>query len=346
MAACPATWAKRLMKKLHTRIQRHAQTFWFVLTVVLPIILRTRQRPVIFSKFSGIGDIICTIPAALELKKRHPKATFIYNCHQPYGVLPVMGGITNITTYLRQPFVLKHWYGWLFAGFYEFPCADELPDDFCKQYVVKEYANDHGVIVADAHPHLEIQPSIRERVNEILKSHIKSNSPLIVIQTGPSWPIREWPQAAWASLIVELKRILDAKVVQIGTDHQLAVGKRDVFGLPGVVSLVNQLTLEESCAVVAGSHLFIGIDSGLLHVAASLRVPCVGIFGPTSPHLRLPEGNVQNCIISQIKCQGCHHRIPRIHWESGCPYDAACMKNIPAAEVLATCIRLLAQNQT
>ena len=59
-----------------------------MLTVILPVIIRTGRRPVIFSKYSGIGDIICTFPAAFELKKRHPQATFIYNCHPDYICLP------------------------------------------------------------------------------------------------------------------------------------------------------------------------------------------------------------------------------------------------------------------
>jgi hypothetical protein len=56
------------MKKLSALIHRHAQAFWYVLTVILPVMLRTGRRPVIFSKYSGIGDIICMFPAALELK--------------------------------------------------------------------------------------------------------------------------------------------------------------------------------------------------------------------------------------------------------------------------------------
>jgi hypothetical protein len=59
----------------------------------------------------------------------------------------------------------------------------------------------------------------------------------------------------------------------------------------------------------------------------------------------LPSRDAQNCVVSRIECQGCHHRIPRIHWETGCPYDIACMKNIPVAEVLATCLRLLPSRQ-
>ena len=327
-------------------MKRHAQVFWYVLTVTLPIIIRTGKRPVLFSKYSGIGDIICTFPAVLKLKARHPGATFIYNCHQSYACLPVMGGITGQVTSLRHAGILRYWYGWLFSAFYQFPCADELPDNFCKQYVVMEYAADHGVIVASAHPHLEIAPSVRERIHTKFQGQIQPNSPLIIIQTGPSWPIREWPQTAWANLITELRRNPRASVIQIGTDNHLAMGTAEVPKLPGVVSLVNQLSLEESCAVIALSHLFIGIDSGLLHVAAALKVPCVGIFGPTSPQLRLPDTDAQNCVVSQIQCQGCHHRIPRIHWETGCPHDAACMKSIPVSEVLEACRRLLPQLRT
>jgi ADP-heptose:LPS heptosyltransferase len=315
-------------------------------TVVLPIIVRTGKRPVMFSKYSGIGDILCTFPAVSKLKELHPQATFIYNCHEPYSCLPVLGGITDLVTHLRHAGVLHHWYGWLFAAFYEFPCADELPDDFCRQYVVHEYAADHGVTVADAHPHLKLNPAVCERINGKLKGLLPANTALVAIQTGPSWPIREWPSAAWASLLAELKKDRAVAVIQIGTSTHLAMGINETAAVPGAVSLVDQLTLEESCAVIAASWLFVGIDSGLLHVAAALRVPCVGIFGPTSPQLRLPASDAKNCVVSHIECQGCHHRIPRIHWETGCPYDVACMKGIRVARVLEACLRLLPAGKT
>ena len=65
-------------------LSRHWQAFVFVLTVIVPLILRTGKRPVIFSRYIGMGDIICTIPAARELMKRHPGATFIYDCRPDF----------------------------------------------------------------------------------------------------------------------------------------------------------------------------------------------------------------------------------------------------------------------
>jgi heptosyltransferase-2 len=139
----------------------------------------------------------------------------------------------------------------------------------------------------------------------------------------------------------ELQKHTRAAIVQIGTDHHLAMGSVKTPPLPGTASFVNQFTLEESCAAIAASRLFIGVDSGLLHVAAALRIPCVGVFGPTSPRLRLPSDDVANCVISHVPCQGCHHRLPRIHWETNCPYDIDCMKSISAASVLKACLPLL-----
>jgi hypothetical protein len=53
-------------------LARHWQALVFVCTVIVPLILRTRRRPVIFSRWSGMGDIICNSPVAIELKKHHP----------------------------------------------------------------------------------------------------------------------------------------------------------------------------------------------------------------------------------------------------------------------------------
>lgn len=325
---------------------RHFEVLGYVLRVVVPILLRTGRRPVLFSKYSGIGDIICTFPAVLELKKKHPGAVFIYNCHPQYACLPRLAGITTQVTSLIPVGVLGHWYGWLFAGFYLFPCKDELHNDFCKEYVVLEYAADHGVQVAPAHPPLEISAAVLRKAESTVNQLRVNDGPVVVIQTGPTWPIREWPRENWVNLATELTRLGWANIIQIGTEHHLSVGTVKNPPLPGVKSLVNQLTLEESAAVIALGNLFIGIDSGLLHLAAAMRVPCVGIFGSTSPQLRLPPKDAAGCVVGRIDCQGCHHRVPRIHWETGCPHNAECMRRITAEEVLAVCLKQLSIRQT
>jgi ADP-heptose:LPS heptosyltransferase len=331
------------MKKLTAWLCRHIEAFWYALTIVLPIILRTGRRPVIFSKYSGIGDIICTLPAVLKLKQRHQGVTFLYNCHVDYACLPPMAGITKAVTSFPYAGFLRHWYGWLFLAFYEFPCADEKPDDFCRQYVVQEYAEAHGVSVEDAHPRLRIAADIQSRVNSVLRAAAKTAcGPAILIYCGPTWPVRAWPAESWKALVSELQDHGYSNIFLIGVDHHLsATSTSRLFEIPGVVSLINRFSLEETAAAIAASNLFVAVDSGMLHFAAALQIPSVGIFGSTSPRLRLPPEDTRHCVVSTAACQGCHHRIPRIHWETGCPHDVKCMKMISVAEVRKACLRLL-----
>jgi len=74
--------------RLIALLRRHAQAFSYALCEILPVMLRTGRRPVIFSRFIGMGDIICTLPAVKLLRERHPGAFFIYNCHRDFVDVP------------------------------------------------------------------------------------------------------------------------------------------------------------------------------------------------------------------------------------------------------------------
>src|SRR5260370_2727794 len=81
---------------------RHTEVFAYLFKVILPVLIRTRRRPVIFSRYSGMGDIICTIPAAQRLMQRHPGATFIYNCHPDFADLPRLAGVADPVTSVKS----------------------------------------------------------------------------------------------------------------------------------------------------------------------------------------------------------------------------------------------------
>jgi ADP-heptose:LPS heptosyltransferase len=78
-----------------------------------------------------------------------------------------------------------------------------------------------------------------------------------------------------------------------------------------------------------------------LHAAACLRTPAVGVFGPTLPQLFYEEKYRAHFAASRVDCAGCHHRVPRLHWITGCPHDIKCMKSISPEEVLLACRAVL-----
>jgi len=226
--------------------------------------VKTGRRPVIFYRGAGLGDIICTIPAVNELKKRHPGATFIYNCRKDFSAIPQLAGLAGLVTSLGPMSSVNHWYGFLLGGYYEFNNGDPM----------LARLGEHGF----------------------------TN----VVQLG-------------------ISRYQDKKPVVIEP-------------IPGVVSLVDQLTLEESVAVVACARLHIGVDSGLLHVAAATGVSSVGLFGMTLPQRIFPKISNQQCVVTRVECRGCGHYNAANPYTDDCPHHIRCMHEISVEEVLNACL--------
>jgi ADP-heptose:LPS heptosyltransferase len=340
----------RSLKYFKDRAIEHFQTINFLTRTVLPIILRTGARPVLFFRYVGMGDIICTFPAVEQLKKRHPNRVYIYSCYPEFVCLPRMARITSEVVSLRIDIIKTYW-SFLFTEIYTFLHDDEpgyklLGGTINEVSVIKDFARQHQVDIDDSHPRLQVEPAVLDRVKSLLEKQDCRQSPLIVAHCGPSWRVREFPHESWAALIESLRIHGFTNIVQLGTNDHSCLGPVGSMVFPDVVSLVDQLTLEESIALISLGQLFIGIDSGLLHVAASLRTSAVGIFGATSPQYRFSKIGSCTFVMSDIECQGCHHREPRLHWESGCPFDVACMKTLRVESVLEKCLSRLTAVQS
>ena len=327
--------------RLPALLARHAAALGYVLRVILPVILRTGRRPVIFSRHTGMGDIICTIPAARELMKRHPGATFIYNCHADFAAVPKLAGVAGRITSLLHIGVVGHWYGWLLAGFYHFAHGDDLPDSGCKEPMVVEFLRQFNLPLTEEHPPLPVTSAGREKALAVFAQKQLDPAALVLIHPGPSWPVREWPRENWTQLVAELRARGFTSIGQLGVGRYMYFGKMEVPPVPGAVSLLDAFTVEECTAAIAQAKLFIGIDSGLLHIAAATRTPAVGVFGMTRPEFRFSKNFRKDFVATRVVCAGCEHRKPRLHWVTGCPYDIKCMKTIGVDEVLSACLAKL-----
>ncbi len=318
-------------------LSRHAAALGYVLREVLPVILRTGRRPVIFSRLTGMGDIICTIPAAQELRKRHPGATFIYNCHADFATVPKLAGLASHITSQPAIGLVGHWYGWLLEGFYHFTHGDDTPGQVAKEPMVAEFLRQFNLPVTEEHPALPVTAAGRDKALAVLAEKNLNPAALVLIHPGPSWTVKEWPRENWTRLVAELRARGFTSIGQLGVGRYMNFGKVEVLPVPGAVSLLDAFTVEECIAAIAQAKLFIGIDSGLLHIAAATRTPAVGIWGCTSPQFFYAEAVRQNFVVSTVACQGCYHRLPRLHWVTGCPHDIQCMKEITVEAVLQAC---------
>ena len=135
--------------------------------------------------------------------------------------------------------------------------------------------------------------------------------PVIALAPGAIGPSKRWPAAAYA----DLARRLAAEghwiwVIGGPSEKELAAeiaDGADIRDLTG--SDLRNAILALAAATVAVSN-----DSGLLHVAAALRTPAVGIFGPTSPWHWAPLNPIAAVIetADELPCRPCHKPVCRL----------------------------------
>jgi len=95
---------------------------------------------------------------------------------------------------------------------------------------------------------------------------------------------------------------------------------------PSITDLVGKTTLAELIEHLRACDLVLTNDTGTMHLAASLGVPVVAIFGSTEPSLTGPLGEQHTILRKHVECSPCFLR--------ECPIDFRCMKRIESAEVV------------
>jgi len=96
--------------------------------------------------------------------------------------------------------------------------------------------------------------------------------------------------------------------------------------------------LRNGILAMAAASLAISNDSGLMHIAAALGTPTMGIFGPTSPYHWAPLNGLAATVQTKthVPCQPCHRPVCRMN-------DHRCMRDIPPSDVVEIAGRVLAE---
>ncbi|MGE0288763.1 MAG: lipopolysaccharide heptosyltransferase II [Bradyrhizobium sp.] len=138
----------------------------------------------------------------------------------------------------------------------------------------------------------------------------------------------------------ELARLLVAQgfdVWVIGGPGEKTLAQEIVTaGGPQVRDLTGN-DLRNGILAMASASVAITNDSGLMHIAAAIGTPTMGIFGPTSPSLWAPLNGLAATVqtTSKLSCQPCQNTVCRMN-------DHRCMRDISASDVLGITQRVLA----
>ncbi len=118
--------------------------------------------------------------------------------------------------------------------------------------------------------------------------------PVLALGPTANWPGKVWPPDRFVSLA---RRLLEgamhgARIAILAGpgDAERGLAAPVLAALPGAIDLVGRLSLPEAAACLARAALFVGNDSGLMHLAAAAGAPTLGLFGPTPAAEYAPAG--------------------------------------------------------
>jgi len=138
-----------------------------------------------------------------------------------------------------------------------------------------------------------------------LLSGLKADTPFIAINVGTKMPIKDWGIENWVDLVSGLSdEYREYSLVVIGVEEEktLAENCLDVWKGNGL-NLCGKSSPRVSAAILEKASLFIGHDSGPMHLAACMGTPCVAVFSCINqPRQWFPRGENNRVIMPNTAC--------------------------------------------
>jgi ADP-heptose:LPS heptosyltransferase len=294
-----------------------------------------RRRLVVVERSGGIGDLICMLACLPGLRESHTKAWLAVITPVGCRQLAKASGLCDAASethsmshrFLRQVCCPNSYFQPLLPD-------ERNPPERSQLRLAEEFARVLGTFAKLDSVRFRIPTRARHRVIQHLRAINPDGRPIVVVHLGPSWPVKEWPKERWSELAEKIS-LKGSVVIRIGTDVDSSGRHVPRTSIVNTVDWIGTRSLIDTVALLERADVFIGIDSGPLHIATTLGVPSVGLFGPTDGRLIVHARAESIIVTGTASCLGCHHASPRpLHWRTGCPNDIVCMREITCDQVL------------
>ncbi len=194
-----------------------------------------------------------------------------------------------------------------------------------------------GIEGPGSSPELFIRPEAVAEAGNILKVRGVEESDIVVaLHPGGYYPSQRWPADRFAAVARALMARYGAKILLIGSPGETGIIEAIISLLSAAdrnnVVRTENLGIGTLCALIARSRLFIGNNSGPLHMAGALNIPSVSTMGPTDEGRWRPIGRNQIVLKAGLSCLSCGKGDCDTH---------ECMNAITAEMMLENAERLL-----
>jgi ADP-heptose:LPS heptosyltransferase len=265
---------------------------------------------VLFITSTRIGDAVLSTSILNYIKNKFPNSSFYIATGKTSA--PLFKNFQNVKKIiiLEKKFFKIHWLElWLQTFFNKWDIVVDLRGSiisfflFNKQKYVYKSINKNihrldelAILMKTKHLPLPSIPILKKDTKKISKDFLKLKN-FIAIGASANWPAKIWPSKNFVKLI---KMLLKEKefgkkkfIVFFGSLKDLKNTKKITKHLKKfrVKNLCGKLDLIEVAAHLKKSRIFIGNDSGLMHIASAVGVPTLGLFGPSLENRYAPRGS-------------------------------------------------------
>ncbi len=270
----------------------------------------TRSFPILFITSTRIGDAVLSSGLIRRLADELPDARFTIVAG-PLAA-PLFENTPNLDALIvteKRPLGM-HWYRlWRQVRQTSWGLVVDLRGSIIsnilrrkKRAVHRRNAHDVHKVLEAAHllglddnppaPFLYVDDARRRRAQDITAG----DGPILALGPASNWVGKVWPIERFAQTAIRL----------LGEDGPLAGGRLMILGGPDdvrtveelkrsltkgrVIDLTGQVDLLTAYACLSHARLYIGNDSGLMHLAAAAGTPTLALFGPSDERLYGPWG--------------------------------------------------------
>jgi heptosyltransferase-1 len=292
---------------------------------------------VLFIKTSSLGDVIHHMPAIVEARRRRPDARFAWVVEEAFAPLvrlhPAVDEVLAVAS-RRWRHALLSPATWrearAFRQAIRARAYDEVIDTqgLLRTAVISQLARGrrHGYDAASIREPLasrfyEVRHSVSRDLHAIERNRILTGlalgyapdgaidfgldrgalaraggAPCAILLHATARETKQWPEERW----IAFGRALAARGLEPqlpwGTEVERQRSERIAAAIPGARVLYRQ-PLDALARRIAAAKVVVGVDTGLLHLAAALGVPLVGIFLGSEPGLTGPKGQGRIAIV-------------------------------------------------
>lgn len=295
----------------------------------------------------GIGDLLFIQPNLIHLKEKYPSCKIIFACGPQYQSM--LENWSCIDEIIDLPFslsyLLKSDYHIIFEGVIERTKEAESTNAY------RLFTKWMNLNLPDEKL-VPTQEAKKEKVDEcqkIISSWGLKEKEFILLQMKASSPIRTPSKDVWRKVVDALLKDGN-KIIITDAPHNSHMVDNFIDILDVKHKNVNIFnfaphseTLDYTIALCSISKLVIGTDSALVHIAASVNAPCMGIYGPFPGEIRLSTYKNTEWINCKNECSPCfkHGRYPCKNSRDG---HSKCYENIDMEEFMNKVNKLLTNN--